>query len=109
MQTPLLILGAGAFAVEALEIAELAGHFHPLGFVVSDDVQASAEHAGLPVYRESSLPCDPKDVRLAAGIMTTRRRAFVERLEARAFTFTAIVHPSAVVSPRASIAAGAVV
>ncbi|HEY0875027.1 MAG TPA: acetyltransferase [Vicinamibacterales bacterium] len=106
--TPLLILGAGTFAIETLEIAELAGGFRPAGFVVSDP-PAVREHAGFPVYEEGSIPEPLLHAHVVAGIVSTRRRAFVERMAARGFTFTALRHPTAIVSPRASIAPGAVI
>jgi acetyltransferase EpsM len=106
---PLLILGAGTFAVETLEIAELAGGFRPLGFVVSDPAGRDARHAGLPVYHEDALPPGAGAARLVAGIVSTRRRAFVTRMRDRGFAFATLVHPSAIVSPRAVVADGAVI
>jgi UDP-perosamine 4-acetyltransferase len=106
---PLLILGAGSFAIEVLEAAELAG-IRVAGFVVSDDLAPPASrHVGLPVFVESAVPFAPDDASLAGGIVTTRRRAFVERMAARGFTFRTVVHPSAIVSPRARIDDGAFV
>lgn len=106
---PLLILGAGSFAIEALDAAELVG-VRVAGFVVSDDVDPRvSRHADLPVFAESALPFAPRDVTLIGGIVTTRRRAFIERMTARGFAFRALVHPSAIVSPRARVDAGAFV
>jgi UDP-perosamine 4-acetyltransferase len=106
---PLLILGAGSFAIEVLEAAELAG-VRVAGFVVSDDLAPpTPRHAGLPVFVESAVPFAPEEVALAGGIVTTRRRAFVERMTARGFAFLTVVHPSAIVSPRARIDDGAFV
>jgi sugar O-acyltransferase (sialic acid O-acetyltransferase NeuD family) len=106
---PLLILGAGSFAIEVLEAAELAGA-RVAGFVVSDDLAPpTLRHAGLPVFVESAVPFAPHEVSLAGGIVTTRRRAFVERMAARGFTFLTVVHPSAIVSPRARLDEGAFV
>jgi UDP-perosamine 4-acetyltransferase len=104
---PLLILGAGSFAIEVLEVAELAG-VRVAGFVVSDDLTpAVPHHAGLPIFSESRLPFASTEVVLAGGIVTTRRRAFVERMAARGFAFLTLRHPSAIVSPRARIDQGA--
>jgi sugar O-acyltransferase (sialic acid O-acetyltransferase NeuD family) len=106
---PLLILGAGSFAIEVLEVAELTG-VRIAGFVVSDDhAPATMRHADRPVFREGEVPFAPDEVALIGGIVTTRRRAFVERMAARGFTFRALVHPSAIMSPRARIDAGAFV
>lgn len=106
---PLLILGAGTFALETLEIAELAGGFRPVGFVVSDPPAEIAGHGGLPIYQEDAMPAMPTGVVAAAGIVTTRRRAFIERMRDRGFSFVALRHPTAIVSPRAVIGEGAVI
>ena len=106
-EIPLLILGAGTFAIETLEAAELAGGFRPLGFVVSDT--AAGPHAGFPVYHEDAIPPACRDARLICGIVTSRRRPFVERMESRGWRFTRLQHPSAIVSPRATVEDGAFV
>lgn len=109
-KTPLLILGAGSFALETLDIAESAGIFQPLGFLVNLEPPApGARHAGLPVYWADDLRLTPQECFLAAGIVSTRRRAFVEQMLARGFRFVSIVHQSAVISPRAHLGAGCVV
>jgi UDP-perosamine 4-acetyltransferase len=103
---PLLILGAGSFAIEVLEVAELTG-VRVAGFVVSDDhMPAARRHADLPIFAEGELPFAPDEVALIGGIVTTRRRAFVARMADRGFAFRTLVHPSAIVSPRARIDAG---
>jgi acetyltransferase EpsM len=106
--TRLIILGAGTFAIETLEIAELAGGFLPIGFAVSDPPPPGTIHAGLPVYHVDDLP-RAGSVVLAAGIVSTRRRHLVEHARARGHAFATLVHPSAVVSPRASLDHGAVI
>ena len=105
----LLILGAGSFALETLEIAALEGAFVPAGFVVSEPALPPLMHAGLPVYHEGAVPYSPGAAHLVGGIVTTRRRLFFERMVSRGYTFATLRHPSAIVSPRAELAAGAVV
>lgn len=108
--TPLLILGAGSFAIETLEIAELSGAFEPIGFVVSEGVEPwPTTHAGLPVYRADRLPIGPEAARIVAGIVTNRRRPFVDQLCARGYRLATLVHPTAIISPRASLNAGCVI
>jgi sugar O-acyltransferase (sialic acid O-acetyltransferase NeuD family) len=106
--TSLLILGAGTFAIETLEIAELAGGFTPAGFVLSH-TPVSTSHAGLPVFEESGIPDSLRTALIVGGIVSTRRRGFIERLARRGYSFATLRHPSAVISPRAVVAAGAVV
>jgi sugar O-acyltransferase (sialic acid O-acetyltransferase NeuD family) len=105
--TPLLIVGAGTFAIETLEAAELAGGFHPLGFVVSGAGALPGSHAGLPGYHHEAIPAECRGARMIGGIVTNARRRFVERLEARGWQFTSVIHPRAIVSPRAVIEDGA--
>ncbi|MEZ5318295.1 MAG: hypothetical protein R2752_12920 [Vicinamibacterales bacterium] len=105
---PLVILGAGTFAIEALEIAELAGGFRPIAFAVSDPPVPGTTHAGLPVIHVDDLPA-PDAIVVATGIVSTRRRHIVRPVAARGYAFTALVHPSAIVSPRARVEPGATV
>lgn len=107
MSHPLVILGAGTFATEVLEAAEL-GHREVRGFLVSDaSWRAQPTHEGLPVYTPEDLPFGPDEIHLIAGIVSTKRRQIVEAMAARGFAFGTVQHPSAIVSPRARIAAGA--
>lgn len=108
-EIPVVILGAGTFAIEVLEAAELAGR-DVRGFLVSDaNWRASVEHAGRPVFTPDDLPWRPGEVQLVAGIVSTKRRVLVDAMAARGFSFAAVRHPSAIVSPRASVAPGSVI
>jgi acetyltransferase EpsM len=106
---PLLILGAGSFAIETLEIAELAGGFRPAGFVVSEPPLPGSTHEGLRIYAEGAIPAELAGAQVVAGIVSTRRRAFIERMTARGFVFATLKHPAAIVSPRATLMQGAIV
>jgi len=104
----LFILGAGSFAIETLEIAELTGGFRPLGFAVSDLPAPGATHAGLPVLHVDSLP-PVGSIVVVAGIVSTKRRRIVSDVARRGYRFATLVHPRAIVSTRASIGAGSIV
>ena len=107
---PLLILGAGTYALETLDIAEAAGGFSPLGFVVNVGTpQAGLQCAGLPVYWIDDVPFGPGDCYLTTGIVSTKRRCIIEAMQGRGYRFTSVVHPSAVVSRRSSLGEGCVV
>lgn len=107
---PLLILGAGSFALETLDIAETSGGFEPLGFVNSLERPApGATHAGLPVFWVDELPFGPADCWLVAGIVSTRRRDFVEGMVRRGYRLASVVHPSASLSRRAQVGEGCVI
>jgi acetyltransferase EpsM len=110
MPTPLLILGRGTFAVEALDIAETAGGFTPLGFVDSIERPApGATHADLPVFWIDELPHAAPDCVLVSAIVTNRRRAFVDAMRRRGYRFVSLVHPSSTISRRARIGEGCIV
>jgi sugar O-acyltransferase (sialic acid O-acetyltransferase NeuD family) len=109
--TRLLILGCGEFAVEALDIAEAAGTFETLGFVESLKRPAAGQrHAERPVFWVDELPYAPGECTLVAAVGNTiERRTFVHAMQARGYAFAAIIHPSAVISPRAVVQAGSIV
>jgi sugar O-acyltransferase (sialic acid O-acetyltransferase NeuD family) len=107
-ETALIILGAGSFAVEALEIAELMGGFTPIGFAVSDPPAPGSAHAGLPVMHVGDLPA-PGTVVVVAAIVSTQRRRIVTDVLRCGHRFATLIHPRATVSPRASIADGAII
>lgn len=110
MDKPLLILGDGDFALEVLDIAECAGDFCPLGFVNSFERPAPASrHGGLPVFWVDDLPFGPEDCFLVGGMVSTRRRSFVQSLADRGYRFTSVVHPSAVISRHVDLGYGVVV
>ncbi|MFI5177115.1 MAG: acetyltransferase [Vicinamibacterales bacterium] len=105
--TAVAILGAGTFAVEVLEAIELGGVYAPVGFVVSDpSLRDRREHCGLPVAVIDQLPWTPADTLVVAGIVSTARRAFITAMADRGFTFATVRHPSAIVSPRATLDPG---
>lgn len=110
MTKPLLILGSGTYALETLDIAELAGGFEPLGFVNSLERPApGARHAGLPVFWIDDVPFGPEECYLVAGIVSTQRRGFIETMEARCYRFVSVIHPAAIISRRSTIGDGCVI
>ena len=110
MTKPLLILGSSTFALETLDIAEMAGGFAPLGFVNSlEHPSRDARHAGLPVFWIDDTPFQPDDCYLVAGIVSTRRREMIETMLARGYRFASVIHPAAVISRRTTIGDGCVI
>lgn len=104
---PLVIIGAGTFAIEVLEAAQLSRR-EVRGFLVSEPKwRTSATHEGLPVHTPDDLPWVPGDVELVAGIVSTKRRVPIEEMAGRGYAFAVVRHPSAVVSPRAIVGPGA--
>jgi sugar O-acyltransferase (sialic acid O-acetyltransferase NeuD family) len=107
---PLLLMGHGRFAVEAIEIAEAIGDFSLLGFVNSvarPDPGATVE--GLPVFWIDDLPYGPAECEVVCPIVTTKRRPFVDQMRTRGYRFASLVHPFTNVSRRAHVGAGCIV
>lgn len=103
----LFILGAGTFAVDVLEMVESGGDLEPAGFLNSlAHPEPGATLSGLPVYFADEIPLSPDACRLVAGIVSTRRRGFIEQMLACGYRFVAVVHRTAIVSPRATIGQG---
>jgi acetyltransferase EpsM len=107
LTTKLVILGAGTFAVEILDALDAADDITAIGFLVSGpELVESPVREGLRVFHPGNLPWPPGEVVMTGGIVTTRRRPFVEQMEARGFAFVSVVHASAVISRRASLGPG---
>jgi sugar O-acyltransferase (sialic acid O-acetyltransferase NeuD family) len=105
----LLFLGDGPFAVEALDIAEAAGGYKPLGFVNSLKPPVSGSKLeGLPVFWIDEIPFTAGDCEVVCAITTTLRRAFIEDIRKRGYRFTSLVHPAASVSRRARVRDGCI-
>lgn len=107
-KTALVILGAGSMAVEALDIVEAGTAFEVVGFLVNT-ADGPEELEGRPVYRASAFPLTPAQCRLAGGIVSTKRRAFVEEMAGRGYGFASVIHPSAQISRRARIGEGCLI
>jgi sugar O-acyltransferase (sialic acid O-acetyltransferase NeuD family) len=106
---PLLILGAGSFAIEALEASELSGR-SVVAFLVSEaGLRTSATLEGRPVLLPDELAWTPNEVCCISGIISTKRRAFIELMTSRGFDFTVVRHPAAMVSPRSTLEPGVLV
>jgi sugar O-acyltransferase (sialic acid O-acetyltransferase NeuD family) len=106
---PILFLGDGPFAVEALDIAEAAGGFAPLGFVNSVQRPVSGSTlAGLPIFWIDDIPYGPGECDVVCAIVTTRRRAFIEDMRGRGHRFASLIHPSASVSRRSRVCDGCI-
>ena len=92
-----------------MEAAELSGRT-VLGFLVSDEqFRTAVEHEGKPVFVPRDMPWSPREVSCIAGIVSTKRRVFIQEMLAHGFEFASVIHPTAVVSPRATIEAGTLV
>lgn len=114
MTLPIIIVGAGGHAVVVAD-ALLAAGAHVLGFTDTDPSRHGLTLCGLPVLGDDRVleGHTPESVQLVNGIggVGSRRgeplrRNVQRRLATKGWTFVSVRHPSAVVSPFASIGAG---
>jgi acetyltransferase EpsM len=106
----LLILGSHIFAEEVADLVEQAGEHELVGFVENwDRERCAAGLLGRPVHWIDDAGALAQTHLAVCALGTTKRRAFVEQAEALGFGFATLRHPSAVVSPRARVGAGAIV
>lgn len=103
-ETPFVLYGAGGHAMVIAEIIEAAGG-SLLGFY--DSVTAKTQLLGYPVYTQLeawNLPAGTQWI-ISVGDNAARQRIAA----AHPFPFGTVVHPSAVISPRATLGEGTVV
>jgi sugar O-acyltransferase (sialic acid O-acetyltransferase NeuD family) len=99
------IYGAGGHGRVLLDALRALGQ-EPDGFI--DDAKADQVIDDAPVVRASMLDVGEHEVYHGIGYIEVRRRIGLE-LEARGIRSPTVIHPDAVVSPRAVIGAGTVV
>ncbi|WP_156756188.1 NeuD/PglB/VioB family sugar acetyltransferase [Actinokineospora pegani] len=113
MSTPLLFVGAGGLAREALAAARaLPGRFAPLGFLDDDPATHGSELDGLPVLGPSELVHERADalvlVCVASSARPRGRADLVRRLGLPADRYATLVHPMASVAPGVELGEGAI-
>lgn len=108
---PLIVLGAGGHAKVLIDALRLAGR-RILFTVDADPARHGGSVAGVSVRGGDDvvLAHAPETVLLVHGLGSTRqcedRRRLFERMKQRGYRFASVVHPSAVVSPSASLGEG---
>lgn len=114
---PLLVIGAGGFARETLELVRAVNRVAPTWDVVGilDDDPAMHGRAihGVTVIGPSAAVADHPEALVCACVASPddplRRLALVERLALPAERYATLVHPAAVVAASASLGPGTVV
>lgn len=108
---PVIIVGAGGHGRVVADALQAAGR-SVLGFTDNDPSAWGTTPCGAPVLGNDDVlrQHEPQSVLLANGLGTTRvstlRRDVFLKLKAQGYRFATVVHPSATVSPRASIEEG---
>ena len=117
MTTPLVLVGAGGFGRETVELIRAINTVDPtwdlLGFVDDSPDLAGTERSGLPVLGPIEwLHANPNaHATLCLGSPSTNglRRAVARRLDLPSDRYATLVHPAAVISPSVEIGVGTVV
>ena len=109
-ERPLLILGTRTLAVEIADVASDIPGVHLAGFVENQDRDRCRQPLeGLPVYWVEDLGRMKDSHCVVGGLATTRRNIFIEQAAAQEMEFATLIHPSARVSNKAHVGAGAIV
>lgn len=107
----LLIVGAGGHGRSVAEAALATGNFDTLGFV-DDAAQTVTQVWDYPVWGTTSNLTRYRihaDVAIVALGNNALREKLCEQLQAAGFELATIIHPSAIVSPRAKIGTATVI
>lgn len=103
----LVIVGAGGFGREVLDVVLALGERDPAGVVFADDARAGDTVRGRPVVA-------PEDTRAGDAMVVAvadppARRRLAERLSAHGLEPATLVHPRAIVGPETTLGAGGVI
>ena len=95
----LIILGAGQFAEEALDVVTDTGLFEVVSFVEGlDRTQCSKSIAGVPVTWIDELGRFDRSHMLLCAVGSPKRITFITQVEHLGLRFASVVHPSARIS-----------
>jgi sugar O-acyltransferase (sialic acid O-acetyltransferase NeuD family) len=106
----LIILGAGLFAEEVADIVSVVDAYELCAFVEGIDPEKCRRTlSGLPVIWVDDVAELDDAYRGVCAVGTPKRKGLIQQALALGLQFTSIVHPSAQVSPTASLGEGAIV
>ncbi len=108
----LLIVGAGGHGRSVAEAVLMADHFSLVGFLDDDAFARREEVWGLPVLGPATAfenyANKATHAVVAIGNNVLRQKLFVQ-LQAAGFALARVIHPNAIVSPRALLGSGVAV
>ncbi|MGB8646886.1 MAG: acetyltransferase [Anaerolineae bacterium] len=108
--TPLLILGAGTFALEVADLVSDLPGYEVCGFAVSQPPYTpGATLLDRPIYWVDDLAAFGPSCHAVCAIVSTTRWKFIERVKRFGIPFATIIHPSARVSRTARVRAGTII
>lgn len=107
---PILILGAGAFAIEVADLISETPGFTVAGFVQSVDPGKGAQTLeDLPVYWVEEIAKFADTHWAVCAVGTSQRKGFIEQVAGYGIRFATVIHPAARVSPKSLIGEGTIV
>ena len=104
----LILIGAGRFAEETMDVAADAGVI-VAAMIEGIDPSRADPTADPPILWVDDQAAFEPDLPIVPAIGSPRRRALIERLEAEGRALATIVHPSAIVARTAVLGLGCVV
>jgi acetyltransferase EpsM len=106
----LIILGAGNFAEEALDLTRDTGSFDVVCFVEGiNREQCSERIADVPIVWIEDLSQYDRSHALLCAVGSTKRRTFIAKAAEMGFAFVNVIHPSARISATAQLGTGILV
>lgn len=109
MSRDLLICGTRSFAEEVADLASEIDGWRVAGFVENWERQRAGEELdGLPIHWVDEL-AGRTGVWAVCALVTTKRVMFTDQVTALGIPFATLVHPTARVSPRATVGEGTLV
>ena len=106
----MLVLGTRTLALEIADVASETPGFEVAGFVENMERERCAQPLdGFPVHWVDDVRELAGTHRAVCGLATTQRRLFVEQVAELGLAFATLVHPSARVSTRSTLAEGTIV
>lgn len=117
MMTPLVVVGAGGFGRETVELVRainaVSPRFDLRGFVDDDAALIGGQRVGLSILGPLAWLAEHDDVTVVACVGSPSsiglRRRVVERLGLPPRRYATLVHPAAVVSPSVALGVGTII
>lgn len=107
--TRLLILGAGRFAADVADWASEIPGVTPIGFYCDRQASDADELDGLPIFTERRALDELPPFEAVCAVGSADRLSFIETLGGWGVRFSTLVHPTARVSRKATVAVGSVI
>lgn len=104
---PLVILGAGTFALEVTDLVEDLGGFEIVGYAVNQDGPVAVDKELMLTWSEL-LRLAHKALIIGA-MVSVNRVGFINQVLALGFRSATLIHPSASVSKKSTVVPGAIV